>query len=308
MDDAAAQSTLHVTSTPVHVPCPLCHVRTARGHSRSLRPVADLPWGVSHVRLQLRGRKCFCDHAACPRQICTNRLPTVAAPWVRRTLRLAQPLSALGLGLGGQAGARLAVRGPWRTSPDPLLRLVRAAPGPAAPAPQGIGVDEWAGRRGQRYGTILVNLEEHRVLDLLPERAAAAVAAWLAQHPTIMVVCRARRALYADGRRRGAPHAVQVVDRVHRVKNLHEAVEAFLHSQRPARQAAAARTAQGLTQVAGLVPSPPMYRGRRQCSQARPQRMEAAQQRSRRTCGVRLHPARAAPSVQGRSCGPPSPP
>jgi len=181
-------------------------------------------------------------------------LPTVAAPWARRTLRLAQHLSALGLALGGQAGARLAARFQWRTDPDTLLRLRRVAPTPDVSAPQGLGVDEWAWRRGQRYGTILVNLEDHRVLALLPERSAERVAAWLAQHPTVLVICRDRRALYAEGIRRGAPHAVQVVDRFHLVKNLREAVEAFRHNQRAALQAAAARTAQGLTLVAGPGP------------------------------------------------------
>jgi hypothetical protein len=140
-------------------------------------------------------------------------------------------------------------------------------------------VDEWAWRRGQRYGTILVNVEDHHVIDLLPERSADTVAAWLAWHPTVTVVCRDRSALYADGIRRGAPHAVQVVDCFHLVKNLREAVEAFLQNQRAALQAAAARTAQALTLVAGPGPVTSMYRGRRQCSQARQQRLEAAQQR-----------------------------
>ena len=237
VNDATAEIMLHVTSTQACVLCPLCHVQTPRVHSRYARTLADLPWGAYSIRLQLRVRKFFCDNPACPRQIFTERLLTVAAPWARRTLRLAQFLLACGIALGGQAGARLAARFQWWTSPDTLLRLVRAAPAPTAPVPQVIGVDEWAWRRGQRYGTILVNLEDHRVLDLLPERSAESVAAWLAQHPTVRVVCRDRSALYADGIRCGAPQAVQVVDRFHLVKNLREAVEAFLHSQRPALQA-----------------------------------------------------------------------
>jgi transposase len=278
IDEAAAMLTLHVTSTQACVPCPLCHVRTSRVHSRYTRTLADLPWGAYVVRVQLRVRKFFCDHPACPRQIFTERLPTVAAPWARRTLRLAQHLLAYGLALGGEAGARLAARLGLRSSPDTLLRLVQAAPTPATSAPQSIGVDEWAWRRGHRYGTILVNLEDHQVLDLLPERSAESVAIWLAQHPTITVVCRDRSGLYADGIRRGAPQAVQVVDRFHLVKNLREAVEAFLHSQRPALQAAAARTAQALTLVAGPGPSTPMYRGRHQYAPVQQQRQEAAQQ------------------------------
>src|SRR5207247_7838053 len=120
--------------------------------------------------------------------------PAVVAPWARRRRRRAQHLSALGLALGGQAGARRAARLPWRTSPDILLRLVQAAPVPDAPAPPLIGVDEWAGRRGQRSGTLLVNLEDQRVLDLLPARSADSGATWLAQYPTVLVVCRDRRA------------------------------------------------------------------------------------------------------------------
>ena len=278
VDEATAVITLHVTSTQACVPCPLCHVQTPRVHSRYTRTLADVPWGAYAVRLQLQVRKFFCDNPTCPRQIFTERLPMVAAPWARRTLRLAQYLSALGIALGGQAGARLAARFQWRTSPDTLLRLVRAAPAPGAATPQILGVDEWAWRRGQRYGTILVNLEDHHVIDLLPERSADAVALWLAQHPTVTIVCRDRSGLYADGIRRGAPQAVQVVDRFHLVKNLREAVEAFLHDQRPALQVAAAHTAQALTQVAGLGPVTPMYRGRHQCSHVQQQRREAEQQ------------------------------
>jgi transposase len=277
LDETAEQLTLQVT-TRARVRCPLCQTPTARVHSRYTRTLTDLPWGSYTLRLQLHVRKFFCDHPTCARQIFTERLPTVAAPWARRTLRLTEHLRACGLALGGELGARLGHRLGLRTSPDTLLRLVQDAPTPAATAPQALGVDEWAWRRGQRYGTILVNLEDHQVLDLLPERSADLVAHWLTQHPTVTVVCRDRSALYAEGIRRGAPHAVQVVDRFHLVKNLREAIEAFLHDQRPALQAAAAGTAQALTQVAGSVAAPPMYRGRHQSSQAGQQRQAAAQQ------------------------------
>src|SRR5438094_4817215 len=278
VDDAAAEITLHVTAAQASVPCPLCHVQTVRVHSRYARTLADLPWSTYAVRLQLRVRKFFCDHPTCPRQIFTERLPTVAAPWARRTLRLAQLLLAYGIALGGAAGARLVARLGRRSSPDTLVRLVRAAPAPDVPTLHIIGVDEWAWRRGHRYGTILVNLEDQQVLDRLPERSAESVAAWLAPHPTITVVCRDRSALYAEGIRRGAPHAVQVVDRFHLVKNLREAVEAFLHSQRAALQAAAARTAPALTLMAGPGPTTSRYRGRHQCTDVAQQRREAAQQ------------------------------
>ena len=107
-------------------------------------------------------------------------------------------------------------------------------------------------------------------MDLLPERSAATVAAWLARHPTITIVCRDRSPLYADGIRPGAPNAVQVVDRVHLVDNLRDAVEAVLRNQRGALQAAAVPTAQALTPREGSVPVTPMYQGRRRGLQTQP--------------------------------------
>jgi transposase len=140
------------------------------------------------------------------------------------------------------------------------------------PTLQAVGVDEWAWRRGHRYGTILVDLATHRVVDLLPDRSAASVAAWLAQHPTITAVCRDRSDLYADGIRRGAPQAVQVVDRFHLVHNLRQALEAVLLDRRPALQAAAIGTAMARMPPTSPVPVTPMYRGwRRNPKPAPPQ-------------------------------------
>jgi transposase len=189
-------------------------------HRRYQRHLTDLPWGTCTVRIQLRARKFVCQNPRGERRIFTERLPELVAAYARKTRRLITVLRAIGVALGGNAGARLAARLRLPTSPAALLRLVRTAPGPHPPALQAVGVDEWAWRRGHRYGTILVNLADHRVVDLLPDRSAASVAAWLAQHPTITVVCRDRSDLYADGIRRGAPEAVQVVDRFHLVHNL----------------------------------------------------------------------------------------
>jgi transposase len=283
LDPTAATLTLQVTATAPYAPCPLCHTPATRVHSRYHRALADVPWGTYAVQVQLQVRKWFCDAPTCPRRIFTERLPTVVAPWARRTLRLAHRLLACGLAVGGEAGARLAARLGLATSPATLLRLVQAASAPAPVAPRILGVDEWAWRRGQRYGTILVNLEDHQVLDLLPDRSADSVAAWLAQHPSVAVVCRDRSALYADGIQRGAPQAVQVVDRFHLVANLRDAVEAVLHDRQPALQAAAARTAQALTRQVGLVAGPAMYRGRHHSDPVRQQEREAAQQQRHAT-------------------------
>ncbi|HSF34088.1 MAG TPA: ISL3 family transposase [Candidatus Tectomicrobia bacterium] len=254
---------LQLTATAPTATCPSCAVPSSAIHSRYQRHPTDLPWGTCAVRLQLMVRKFVCRNWACTRRIFTERLPDVVAPHARKTHRLITVLRALGVALGGNAGARLALRLRLPTSPASLLRLVRTAPVPSPPALQVVGIDEWAWRRGHRYGTILVNLADHRVVDLLPDRSAATVAAWLTEHPTIAVICRDRSDLYADGIRRGAPEAVQVVDRFHLVHNLRQVLEAVLIDHRPVLQAAAVGTAMALMPPTGLVPVTPMYRGRR---------------------------------------------
>jgi transposase len=252
--------------------CPDCATPSSSVHSHYQRRLADLPWGSLAVRMQLLVRKFVCRHLICARRIFTERLPDFAAPSARKTMRLVKALQAIGIALGGQAGARLAARLRLPTSASTLLRLVRAAPIPHIPALQVIGVDEWAWRLGHRDGTILVDLATHRVVDLLPDRSAATVATWLGQHPTVTVVGRDRSDLYADGIRQGAPQAVQVVDRCHLVQNLRQAGDAFLSHHRPALQAAAVGTALALTPAVGPGAVRPMYRGRRRRSKpAQPQ-------------------------------------
>jgi hypothetical protein len=208
-------------------------------------------------------RKFRYRNGACGRRIFTERVPDLVAAYGRHTHRLVAILRAIGLALGGQSGARLAARLQLPTTPTTLLRLVRTAPVLHAPGLHAVGVDAWAWRRGHRYGTILVDLVSHRVVDLLPDRSAASVAAWLARHPMITVVCRDRSDLYADGIRRGAPEAVQVVDRFHLVQNLRQALETFLLDHRPVLQAAAVGTALALMLPTSPASITPMYRGRR---------------------------------------------
>jgi transposase len=143
-----------------------------------------------------------------------------------------------------------------------LLQVVHNASFPQPPELHAVGVEEWSWRRGHRYGTIVVNLETHRVVDLLPERSTEAVAQWLAPYPGITVVSRDRSDLYAKGITQGAPRAVQVVDRFPLVANLREALEAFFLAHPTALKQAAATTAQALAHSVEPVPVTEMYRGR----------------------------------------------
>ena len=273
-----SQITLTLISTPPRARCPLCSRASRRIHSRYQRTLADLPWATFQVRLEVRVRKFFCANKACQRRIFTERLPDVATPWARRTLRLADSLLAVGVALGGRAGSRLTQRLQRPTPPASLLQVVHNASLPRPPALHAVGVDEWSWRRGHRYGTIVVNLETHRVVDLLPERSTEAVAQWLAQHPGITVVSRDRSDLYANGITQGAPRAVQVVDRFHLVANLREVLETFFLAHPTALQQAAANTAQVVAQSVEPVPVTEMSRGRHRSPQHWLERQEHQRQ------------------------------
>jgi len=208
--------------------CPLCRRPSRRVHSRYVRRLGDLPWQGRVGQLDLQVRRFRCPDPECPRRVFAERLPGVALPRVRRTARLAEAQCRIAFSAGGEAGARLASRLAMPVSGDTLLRLIRTAPLPAAPTPRVIGIDDWAWRRGQRYGTLIVDLERNRPIDVLPDREAQTVRAWLSDHPGIDVVARDRAGAYAEGVRSGAPKAVQVTDRWHLLRNLGDALARVL--------------------------------------------------------------------------------
>jgi transposase len=247
-----------LASTSVTAACPCCRTPSDRVHSHYRRTVADLPCCGRPVALRLVVRRFRCIDPGCPRAIFCERLPALLRPHARATARLSGAHRAIGFALGGEAGARLAEHLDMPTSPDTLLRRVKEAPDEPAPPPRYVGVDDWAVRKGQRYGTILVDLERGRVIDILPGRDGSALTAWLEEHPGVEVITRDRWAAYAQAATEGAPQARQVADRWHLLKNLREAVERLLerHSA-PVRAALQEAPAAPVAAAPGEGPSEP---------------------------------------------------
>jgi transposase len=242
----ATNHIIHLELTALHpeASCPLCGQPSRAIHSRYQRTVADLPWASIPVRLSLHVRKFFCRNSSCPRAVFTERLPALVAPSARRSQRLGNEQRHLALDQGGEAAARTASRQGMPVSPRTLLRLARRTPTLTHPTPKILGVDDFAFRKGQTYGTLLVDLQRHRPIDMLADRRADTLAHWLKSHPGVAIITRDRARDYADGATRGAPDAIQVADRFHIVQNVREMLQRLLEREQAGlRQASVALAA-----------------------------------------------------------------
>lgn len=208
--------------------CPVCQQPSHRIHSRYQRTLADLPWANHPVQLVIEVRRFFCDNDTCPRRIFAERLAAFATAWARRTLRLAEVQRHVSLIAGGRGGAQLCETIACPAGVDLLIHLVRCQPRTAPPTPRVLGVDDWAIRKGQTYGTLLVDHERGHVVEVLPDRTPETLTQWLKDHPGVQVVTRDRAEGYAQGIRAGAPEAQQVADRWHLLKNLTDALTKIL--------------------------------------------------------------------------------
>lgn len=216
--------TLAVRTTSAEVCCPACGTLSRRVHSRYVRTLADLPWQGIPVSLRLHVRRFFCAADLCERAIFAERLPGVVAHYARRTERLDGLFTHVSFALGGEAGARLLRELGVAVSGDTLLEHIRSLNLGEAQTPRILSVDDFSFRRGRSWGTILVDLEHHRPVDILPDRSSETFASWLTQHAGVEVVSRDRGGEYADAVRRVAPEAIQVADRFHLLKNLGDVV------------------------------------------------------------------------------------
>jgi transposase len=234
VDSDTIQLTAEPTATAAA--CPKCGASSRWVHGRYTRTVADLPWQGRLVVIRILVRRFQCHNAHCPQKTFTERLPSVVSH-AQTTVRLAEAHCLIGFALGGEPGSRLSRQLAMPTSPDTLLRRVRTFRFDLACSPRVLGVDDFAFRKATSYGTILVDLERRRIIDLLPDREAASLARWLRNHPGVEIISRDRATAYAQAAREAAPQAVQVADRWHLLSNLRDVLERFLQ-----RRSATVRT------------------------------------------------------------------
>jgi transposase len=234
--------------------CPNCRKQARRVHSTYQRTLDERPWGSRRVIVRLRVRRYFCDRGSCSRATFVEQVAGLSARYRRSSTGLAGWLRSIAIELGGRPAARLCRRLRLTAGRTRLLRLLTALAVPDR-APRVLGVDEFAFRKGCTYGTVLVDVEAGRVVDVLPDRTSETFAAWLTGHPGAEIICRDRATAYTKAVREAAPDALEVADRWHLLQNLSAAVEKICHQHRDClRKRAEEETATEVAEVPEVTP------------------------------------------------------
>ncbi len=216
---------LHATTSIIL--CPRCGTAGSRVHSRYYRTVADMSCVGQRLTLKLLVRKWVCPLDSCPQYTFAEQFAGLVRRYARMTDRLIQALQSAGVTTNGADGACLLSSLAMPTTAKTLIRRVLELPLPEEGSIRLAGIDEWAWKKGSQYATILVDLQQHRVAALLPERSVETSTAWFKKHPELHTISRDRGKIFRAAADAGAPQAKQIVDRFHLQKNFGEALEKF---------------------------------------------------------------------------------
>lgn len=297
-----------VENTVQSATCPKCQQESTALHSHYLRYPRDLAWAEWPVVVELKVKRFFCHNPACSKRTFAETFPDFVVRYARKTERVLRKQQRVGANVCAKLAEQLLVGDQIRISDTTINRMLRQLPDPPQEPIRVLGVDDWAKRKGQRYGTVLVDLERGRVVDLLADRTAESLLPWLVRHPEVEIVSRDRSPTYAEAIRQGASHAIQVADRWHLLHNASKALLKILQQEDSLIQ----KHLNPVSQPASLseFPTRPPTAVERltAAEQRRKQRMETAQQLHQRGCSqksiarqIHVHPKTVRRYLQGGS-------
>ncbi len=219
--------------------CPYCQSLSSKRHSVYVRKPQALPCADAAIQLVLSVQRYFCENPSCTHGTFAERIPETVEFYSRRTIDLEALLKIIAFETSAETVGRICQRLKVSVSPDSVLRLIRKRAAFPIPKVKVLGIDDWALKKGQNYGTLLVDLERHRAIELLPDRTQTTLSAWLQNHPEIAIISRDRSCEYKAGIDIGAPQAIQVADRWHLLRNLQEKLQEILPGQLKRRKSEA---------------------------------------------------------------------
>lgn len=219
---------IYVNSKQLGSNCPLCNELSSRIHSYYTRRIMDLPMIGSQTLLILNTRKFYCLNINCIRKVFTERFSEHIVNRKTVTRRLNEKFLKIASLMGGNGGVRICQLMNIPVSSSTLIRLIHQEPLEQSAVPKVLGIDDWAFKKGSRYGTIIVDLERRKIIDLLPDREALSVEKWLKAHPGVEIVSRDRYSNFANGVKNASTSIKHVADRWHLLKNLGDAMQRAL--------------------------------------------------------------------------------
>ena len=212
--------------------CPSCEKYSKRVHDYYYRTINDLPVFQNRTIILLKTRKFKCGNNRCHRKVFSEHTPDIVR-YSRRTSRATRILETFAIELTGRLGSILSKQMHLTVSSSTITRIAYSQPLPDINQPRVLGVDDWAYRKGVSYGTILIDMETSRPIELLPSRDGQVLKDWLLKNNDVKIITRDRANSYTAAINEACPNAVQIADRFHLLMNLSDALDTYFKSVSP---------------------------------------------------------------------------